>query len=142
MTDRIPKKLYEKELSRLQAELVTLQEWVRSRGERLVVVFEGRDAAGKGSTITRVRQYLNPRVARVAALPGAVSCDNKVLCRMAGKPFVVDEFKLDQMLAKGVATPAVIDEMLAARGISRFAADRRSWAYGVTQVASGKATAY
>jgi len=69
MTDRIPKKLYEKELSRLQAELVTLQEWVRSRGERLVVVFEGRDAAGKGSTITRVTQYLNPRVARVAALP-------------------------------------------------------------------------
>ncbi|GAA2725609.1 polyphosphate kinase 2 [Cellulomonas aerilata] len=69
MSDRIPKKVYEKELSRLQAELVTLQEWVRSRGERLVVVFEGRDAAGKGSTITRVRQYLNPRMARVAALP-------------------------------------------------------------------------
>jgi polyphosphate kinase 2 len=66
---RIPKKVYERELSRLQAELVTLQEWIRSRGERLVVVFEGRDAAGKGSTITRVRQYLNPRVARVAALP-------------------------------------------------------------------------
>ena len=60
MSDRIPKKVYEKELSRLQQELVTLQEWVRSRGERLVVVFEGRDAAGKGSTITRVTQYLNP----------------------------------------------------------------------------------
>jgi polyphosphate kinase len=69
MSDRVPKKVYEAELSRLQAELVTLQEWVRSRGERLVVVFEGRDAAGKGSTITRVTQYLNPRVARVAALP-------------------------------------------------------------------------
>ncbi len=69
MADRVPKKRYEQELSRLQAELVTLQEWVRSRGERLVVVFEGRDAAGKGSTITRVTQYLNPRVARVAALP-------------------------------------------------------------------------
>jgi polyphosphate kinase len=69
MPDRVPKKLYEKELARLQAELVTLQEWVRSRGERLAVVFEGRDAAGKGSTITRVTQYLNPRVARVAALP-------------------------------------------------------------------------
>ncbi len=67
--ERIPKKLYETELFRLQAELVTLQEWVRSSGQRLVVVFEGRDAAGKGSTIKRVTQYLNPRVARIAALP-------------------------------------------------------------------------
>jgi polyphosphate kinase 2 len=67
--ERVPKKLYEVELFRLQAELVTLQEWVRSTGQRLVVVFEGRDAAGKGSTIKRVTQYLNPRVARIAALP-------------------------------------------------------------------------
>ena len=69
VTNRVPKKLYETELFRLQAELVTLQEWVRSSGQRLVVVFEGRDAAGKGSTIKRVTQYLNPRVARIAALP-------------------------------------------------------------------------
>src|SRR5476649_2594878 len=66
---RVPKKIYERELFRLQAELVTLQEWVRVEGKRLVVVFEGRDAAGKGSTIKRVTQYLNPRVARIAALP-------------------------------------------------------------------------
>jgi len=66
---RLPKKLYEKELFRLQAELVTLQEWVRAEGRRLVVVFEGRDSAGKGGTIKRVTQYLNPRVARIAALP-------------------------------------------------------------------------
>ncbi|WP_336922367.1 polyphosphate kinase 2 [Aquipuribacter sp. SD81] len=66
---RVPKKRYEKELLRLQAELVTMQEWVRATGERLVVVFEGRDAAGKGSTIKRVTQYLNPRVARIVALP-------------------------------------------------------------------------
>ncbi|WP_227425734.1 polyphosphate kinase 2 [Pengzhenrongella sicca] len=65
----MPKKPYEKELFRLQAELVTMQEWVRAEGKRLVVVFEGRDAAGKGSTIKRVTQYLNPRVARIAALP-------------------------------------------------------------------------
>ena len=65
----MPKKLYEKELLRLQAELVKLQEWVRTEGARLVVVFEGRDAAGKGSTIKRVTQYLNPRVARIVALP-------------------------------------------------------------------------
>ena len=66
---RIAKKPYERELFRLQAELVTLQEWVRTEGQRLVVVFEGRDAAGKGSTIKRFAQYLNPRVARIAALP-------------------------------------------------------------------------
>ena len=66
---RLPRKVYEAELFRLQAELVTLQEWVRDEGARVVVVFEGRDAAGKGSTIKRVTQYLNPRVARIAALP-------------------------------------------------------------------------
>jgi polyphosphate kinase 2 len=66
---RLPKKRYERELLRLQAELVKLQEWVRVDGARLVVVFEGRDAAGKGSTIKRVTQFLNPRVARIVALP-------------------------------------------------------------------------
>jgi polyphosphate kinase len=66
---RMPKKVYETELARLQAELVKVQEWVRAECQRLVVVFEGRDAAGKGSTIKRVTQYLNPRVARIAALP-------------------------------------------------------------------------
>jgi polyphosphate kinase 2 len=66
---RVPKKLYERELLRLQAELVKLQEWVRVEGARLVVVFEGRDAAGKGSTIKRVTEFLNPRVARIVALP-------------------------------------------------------------------------
>ncbi len=67
--ERMPRKIYEAELFRLQAELVKLQEWVRAEGARLVVLFEGRDAAGKGSTIKRVTEYLNPRVARIAALP-------------------------------------------------------------------------
>ncbi len=66
---RLPGKVYERELFRLQGELVTMQEWVRAEGARLVVVFEGRDAAGKGSTIKRVTEYLNPRVARIVALP-------------------------------------------------------------------------
>src|SRR6266480_4728853 len=66
---RMPKKLYETELFRLQAELVKLQEWVRAEQARIVVIFEGRDAAGKGSAIKRVTQYLNPRVARIVALP-------------------------------------------------------------------------
>jgi polyphosphate kinase len=67
--ERVPKKAYEKELYRLQAELMKLQEWVRSERTRIVVIFEGRDAAGKGSTIKRVAQYLNPRVVQIAALP-------------------------------------------------------------------------
>src|SRR5262249_20224239 len=67
--DHLPKKSYERELFRLQAEMVKVQEWVRTEGQRLVVIFEGRDAAGKGSTIKRVTQYLNPRVARIVALP-------------------------------------------------------------------------
>jgi polyphosphate kinase 2 len=69
MTKRIDKKLYQHELKRLQAQLVDMQAWVKATGARVVVIFEGRDAAGKGSTITRVGQYLNPRVARVVALP-------------------------------------------------------------------------
>ena len=68
-TPRLPRNLYETELYRLQGELVRMQEWVRAEGARIVVIFEGRDAAGKGSTIKRVTQYLNPRAARIAALP-------------------------------------------------------------------------
>ncbi|WP_215546516.1 polyphosphate kinase 2 [Amycolatopsis sp. CA-230715] len=66
---RLPREVYERELLRLQGELVKLQEWVRHDGARLVVVFEGRDAAGKGSTIKRFTEHLNPRVVRIAALP-------------------------------------------------------------------------
>jgi polyphosphate kinase len=66
---RLKRSLYEEELFRLQAELVKLQEWVRAERARIVVIFEGRDAAGKGSTIKRVTQYLNPRVAQIVALP-------------------------------------------------------------------------
>src|SRR5580692_1766756 len=66
---RVPRQLYETELYRLQAELVKAQEWVRAERARIVVIFEGRDAAGKGGTIKRVTQYLNPRVVQIAALP-------------------------------------------------------------------------
>ncbi|MBE1593511.1 polyphosphate kinase 2 [Nonomuraea angiospora] len=67
--DRLRRKPYEKRLLQLQGELVKLQEWVKAEGQRVVVIFEGRDAAGKGGTIKRVAEYLNPRVARIAALP-------------------------------------------------------------------------
>ena len=68
-TKRMDRVLYETELYRLQAELVKMQEWVKYEGVRLVVLFEGRDAAGKGSAIKRVMEFLNPRVARIVALP-------------------------------------------------------------------------
>jgi polyphosphate kinase 2 len=67
--DRIPKQRYETELLRLQEELVQMGEWVRESGARVVVIFEGRDAAGKGGAIKRVTEYLNPRIARIVALP-------------------------------------------------------------------------
>lgn len=66
---KLPRRLYERELLRLQAELVKMKEWVRTSGTRIVVVFEGRDAAGKGGAIKRITEYLNPRVARIVALP-------------------------------------------------------------------------
>ena len=67
-TQRLPRQLYETELYRLQGELVKMQEWLRTSGSRIVVIFEGRDAAGKGGTIKRFTEHLNPRGARVVAL--------------------------------------------------------------------------
>ena len=68
-TRKLPRELYETELFRLQGELVKMQGWMRSAGARMVVIFEGRDAAGKGGTIKRVAEYLNPRSAQIVALP-------------------------------------------------------------------------
>jgi polyphosphate kinase 2 len=67
--DRLPRKLYEAELLRLQRELVNMSYWVRDEGARVLVLFEGRDAAGKGGVIKRITEYLSPRIARVVALP-------------------------------------------------------------------------
>jgi polyphosphate kinase len=69
LCDLTDKGAYDKELRRLQVELVKLQEWVRSRGLKVVCLFEGRDAAGKGGVIKRISECLNPRVCRVVALP-------------------------------------------------------------------------
>lgn len=65
---RLKKDYYEDELERLQIELVKLQEWIKQKGLKVVVIFEGRDAAGKGGTIKRITQTLNPRMCRVVAL--------------------------------------------------------------------------
>jgi len=67
--DWLDKKTYEKELAKLQVELVKLQAWIQHEGLRVVVLFEGRDAAGKGGTIKRVTESLNPRYCHVVALP-------------------------------------------------------------------------
>ena len=66
---KISNKAYEKELFRLQVEMVTMVEWIKHRGLKVVVVFEGRDAAGKGGVIKRITQHLSPRICRVVALP-------------------------------------------------------------------------
>ena len=66
---KLKRKEYEKELRRLQAELCHLQEWVKAKGLRIVVVFEGRDGAGKGGTIKAITERVSPRVFRVTALP-------------------------------------------------------------------------
>jgi polyphosphate kinase 2 len=66
---RLSKQAYEHELRRLQEELVKMEDWVASTGARIVVLFEGRDAAGKGGTIKRITQYMNPRITRIVALP-------------------------------------------------------------------------
>jgi polyphosphate kinase len=66
---KIPNDVYEAELFRLQTEFVKLQEWTKHTGARVVVIFEGRDAAGKGGTIKRITEYLSPRVSRISALP-------------------------------------------------------------------------
>jgi polyphosphate kinase 2 len=65
---KLTEEFYMAELSKLQVELVRLQEWVKYKGLRVVVIFEGRDAAGKGGTITRIIEFLNPRICRVVAL--------------------------------------------------------------------------
>jgi polyphosphate kinase 2 len=66
---KIKRKQYEAELRRLQAELCKLQEWVKHKGLRVIIVFEGRDAAGKGGTIKAITERVSPRVFRIAALP-------------------------------------------------------------------------
>ena len=67
-TTKMKKQRYEEELARLQLELIKLQEWIKHAGLRVVVIFEGRDAAGKGGTIKRITESLNPRICRVVAL--------------------------------------------------------------------------
>ncbi|MEM1163661.1 MAG: polyphosphate kinase 2, partial [Pseudomonadota bacterium] len=67
--DKMARKEYERQLEALQIELLKVQRWTKETGQRHLLIFEGRDAAGKGGTIKRFTQHLNPRGARVVALP-------------------------------------------------------------------------
>ena len=74
--DRLARKVYERELLRLQEELVKMSEWVKTAGARVIVVFEGRDAAGKGGVIKRITEHVNPRIVRHVALPAPTDRQN------------------------------------------------------------------
>ena len=69
MASKIPGKVYEAEIKRLQEDLVRMEDWVTASGARIAVIFEGRDASGKGGTIKRITEYMNPRVTKHIALP-------------------------------------------------------------------------
>ena len=80
---KISNEVYEAEIFRLQTELVKLQEWTRQTGARILVIFEGRDAAGKGGAIKRITEYLSPRVARNVA--SGTSSATSPICRAGVK---------------------------------------------------------
>ena len=77
---RMKRKAYEKELRKLQVELCYLQDWVKENGARIIILFEGRDAAGKGGTIKAFTERVSPRVFRVVALPAPVGPSKRRKC--------------------------------------------------------------
>ena len=90
-TPKMKRKQYEKELRKLQTELCRLQEWVKLKGLRVIVVFEGRDAAGKGGTIKAITERVSPRVFRLVALPAPQTarrrrCTCSVTCSTSRLP--------------------------------------------------------
>ncbi len=75
--NKVKRKEYEKELRKLQTELCSLQDWVKAAGERIIVIFEGRDAAGKGGTIRAMTERVSPRTFRLVALPAPSDRENR-----------------------------------------------------------------
>jgi len=134
----LSKKAYEKEILRLQEEFVAYQEWIRVSGTRLVVIFEGRDTAGKGGTIQRISGALNPRSCRVVALPAPTDRERsqwyfqRYISHLpaAGEMVLFDRswynragvervmgFCSDEQYANFVSTVSVLEEALIADGI-------------------------
>src|SRR5437016_11233301 len=85
---KLKRKQYEKELRRLQAELCHLQEWVKAEGRRIMLVFEGRDGAGKGGTIKAITERVSPRVFRVVALPAPTDREKSQLYIQRYMPYL------------------------------------------------------
>jgi len=114
---KLSTKAYASELQRLQGELIALQQWVRESGTRLVVIFEGRDAAGKGSAIKRIAERLNPRGCRIVALsaPTPVVCGGE-----RGQEALTAQRDRPPAVHHRLRTPAT-----AGGGNSSQAADRR-----------------
>jgi polyphosphate kinase 2 (PPK2 family) len=83
---RLKRMIYEKELRKLQVELCRLQDWVKHKGLRVIIVFEGRDAAGKGGTIKAITERVSPRVFRVVALPAPSSREKTQMLLPALRP--------------------------------------------------------
>ena len=97
---------YEKELARLQVELVKQQEYIRAQGLKVVVIFEGRDAAGKGGAIQRITETLNPRAARVVALPRRPSARRGSGTSSATSPTCPRRARWSCSTAPGTTAPA------------------------------------
>src|SRR5574337_1986845 len=85
---KLKRKEYEKELRKLQAELCYLQDWVKQKGARIMVVFEGRDGAGKGGTIKAITERVSPRVFRVVALPAPTDREKSQMYLQRYLPFL------------------------------------------------------
>jgi polyphosphate kinase 2 len=137
-SSKLPKKKYEKTLAQLQLELVKMQYWVKHTGARIVIIFEGRDAAGKGGTIKRITEPLNPRGCRIVALgtpsdrektewyfqryvshlpsAGEIVCFDRSWYNRAGVEHVMD-FCTDQQYKEFMDTCPQFERMLVRSGI-------------------------
>jgi Polyphosphate kinase 2 (PPK2) len=104
--ETLDRSVYFKELFRLQGELVKLQDWVQHNKLKVVVIFEGRDSAGKGGVIKRITQRLNPRVCRVAALPRRTSASARNGTFSVTRPTCPPAAKSSCSTAPGTTAPA------------------------------------
>ena len=108
--EQMDRKLYFRELLRLQTELIKLQDWVSHHKEKVVVIFEGRDSAGKGGAIKRVTQRLNPRVCRVVGKEGKLKERMRVPVRMA--PEVYEALRVEAR-SRGVSMSQYLADLAA-----------------------------
>ena len=104
---KIGKKEYEAEILKLQVELVKLQEWVKATNARIVIIFEGRDAAGKGGIIKRIMERVSPRILRVAALPSPTDRQKTQLHAQRYVEELPPEVKSPSSTGAGITAPVL-----------------------------------